>query len=291
MIRCFLSVGPAPRDRLAGEVHDRVDAVERAGVDVALRRDPSGTRRRGARPARASGAATASPPPLAARAPGAEPIRPLAPVTHHLHGRPVTDIWHLSMYGPRHHGDHVAGPRRRDHRGRPTAALAYVTPAGGAVVTAVAPIGLRDRERRDGHLHDLARLRQEARAHRAQPARGARLPRPRARLRRSSPTSCSCRATRRPSTEPDRASTSRTSCGRRPSASWARRSAGKLFWDRWLREYYRDRVPVDGARRADERLAGPARRGRPRVLGAPLPASRRRRRRRRRRAPARASTP
>lgn len=27
-----------------------------------------------------------------------------------------------------------------------TAALAYVTPAGGAVVTAVAPIGLRDRE-------------------------------------------------------------------------------------------------------------------------------------------------
>src|SRR3954469_23253854 len=28
-----------------------------------------------------------------------------------------------------------------------TAALAYVTPAGGAVVTAVAPIGLRDRER------------------------------------------------------------------------------------------------------------------------------------------------
>src|SRR5205807_8847044 len=28
-----------------------------------------------------------------------------------------------------------------------TAALAYVTPAGGCVVTAVAPIGLRDRER------------------------------------------------------------------------------------------------------------------------------------------------
>src|SRR5437588_12102964 len=28
-----------------------------------------------------------------------------------------------------------------------TAALAYVTPAGGAVVTAVAPVGLRDRDR------------------------------------------------------------------------------------------------------------------------------------------------
>src|SRR3954463_11120541 len=28
-----------------------------------------------------------------------------------------------------------------------TAALAYVTPAGGAVVTAVAPIGLRDRDK------------------------------------------------------------------------------------------------------------------------------------------------
>jgi hypothetical protein len=33
-------------------------------------------------------------------------------------------------------------------RGDLTAALAYVTPAGGAVVTAVAPIGLRDREAR-----------------------------------------------------------------------------------------------------------------------------------------------
>jgi hypothetical protein len=29
-----------------------------------------------------------------------------------------------------------------------TAALAYVTPAGGAVVTAVAPVGLRDRAAR-----------------------------------------------------------------------------------------------------------------------------------------------
>src|SRR5881227_466277 len=32
-------------------------------------------------------------------------------------------------------------------KGDLTAALAYVTPAGGAVVTAVVPIGLRDRER------------------------------------------------------------------------------------------------------------------------------------------------
>lgn len=31
-------------------------------------------------------------------------------------------------------------------RGDLTAGLAYITPAGGAVVTAVSPIGLRDRE-------------------------------------------------------------------------------------------------------------------------------------------------
>ena len=37
-----------------------------------------------------------------------------------------------------------------------TGALAYRTPAGGVVVQAVAPIGLRDRERRDGRLHDVA---------------------------------------------------------------------------------------------------------------------------------------
>src|SRR5213596_2191391 len=51
-----------------------------------------------------------------------------------------------------------------------TAALAYVTPAGGAVVTAVAPIGLRDRERGElsfttslGLGRKLERIRREPR--------------------------------------------------------------------------------------------------------------------------------
>ena len=64
-----------------------------------------------------------------------------------------------------------------------TAALAYVTPAGGAVVTAVAPIGLRDREQGTvtfttslGFGNKLERIKRE-------PARRARLPRARARLR------------------------------------------------------------------------------------------------------------
>src|SRR5438552_8356177 len=51
-----------------------------------------------------------------------------------------------------------------------TSALAYVTPAGGAVVTAVAPIGLRDRERGEltfttslGFGRKLERIRREPR--------------------------------------------------------------------------------------------------------------------------------
>src|SRR6185503_5629155 len=42
----------------------------------------------------------------------------------------------------------ITWPDRADEAvaGDLTAAVAYVTPAGGAVVTAVAPIGLRDRE-------------------------------------------------------------------------------------------------------------------------------------------------
>ena len=48
-----------------------------------------------------------------------------------------------------------------------TAALAYVTPAGGTVVTAVAPCGLRDRDAGHGHLHHLVRPAQEARADRS----------------------------------------------------------------------------------------------------------------------------
>ena len=65
---------------------------------------------------------------------------------------------------------------------------------------------------------------------------------------------------------------------------------GKLFWDRWLREYYQDRVPVavDVERVSvwgDLDCAGP-----PRCTGRRTPATRRRRPSRRT-APGRASTP
>ena len=63
-----------------------------------------------------------------------------------------------------------------------TAALAYVTPAGGAVVTAVAPIGLRDRAAGTVTFTTSLGLGAQAGADRAQPPRGARLPRARARL-------------------------------------------------------------------------------------------------------------
>ena len=54
--------------------------------------------------------------------------------------------------------------------GDPTAALAYVTPAGGSVVAAVAPVGLRDRDAGTvtfttslGFRRKLDRLRKEPR--------------------------------------------------------------------------------------------------------------------------------
>ena len=47
---------------------------------------------------------------------------------------------------------------------------------------------------------------------------------------------------------------------------------GKLFWDRWLQEYYADRVPVTV--RVERIVAWPDAEaaGEPRVYGAPLPA-------------------
>src|SRR6266550_2794164 len=86
-----------------------------------------------------------------------------------------------------------------------TAALAYVTPAGGAVITAVAPIGLRDRER--GSVGFTTSL-----------GFGKKLERDRDYLDRE--------------------------IGPRAERYLGPRKTG-LFWDRWLQEYYADRVPVD----------------------------------------------
>ena len=77
-----------------------------------------------------------------------------------------------------------------------TAALAYLTRAGGAVVTAVAPVGMRDGEQ--GTVTFTSSLGFGKKLERIQrgSARGARLPRSRARLRVSQSRDCAGLAAR-----------------------------------------------------------------------------------------------
>ena len=121
-----------------------------------------------------------------------------------------------------------------------TAALGYVTPAGGAVVMAVAPIGLRDRERGAvgfttslGFAKKLARIKREPRVALAYHARehGG--------CTRSEYVLVQGRAepVEKP-TEAERALVRRLAEARLGSA----RSG--VFWDRWMREYYMVRIPV-----------------------------------------------
>jgi Pyridoxamine 5'-phosphate oxidase len=122
-----------------------------------------------------------------------------------------------------------------------TAALAYLTPAGGAVVTAVAPIGLRDRDAGQltfttslGFGKKLDRIRRDPRIALLYHARehgfhaGGEL--------------VLVQGTARIVEEPDEAYLNTVV---QPAAAQhlgpPRRGA---FWDRWLREYYSDRVPV-----------------------------------------------
>ncbi|MGB2712251.1 MAG: pyridoxamine 5'-phosphate oxidase family protein, partial [Conexibacter sp.] len=121
-----------------------------------------------------------------------------------------------------------------------TAGLAYVTPAGGAVVTAVAPIGLHDRASgtvgfttSQGFGRKLERIRrnpQVALAYHAREHGSSRLPHY---------VLVQGRATPRP---PDRA----TLEALRPNVE---RFLGPprtgRFWDRWLAAYYADRLRVD----------------------------------------------
>ena len=149
-----------------------------------------------------------------------------------------------------------------------TAALAYVTPAGGAVVTAVAPIGLRDRDAGTvtfttslGFGRKLDRLRQEPRMALAYHARDHGFSeRPEYVLVQGRATIVE---------EPDREYLESV------VGPAAERFMGPpkrgVFWDRWLSAYYADRVPVhvDVERVVvwpDLRCAGE-----PEVFGAPLP--------------------
>jgi hypothetical protein len=150
-----------------------------------------------------------------------------------------------------------------------TAALAYVTPAAGAVVTAVAPIGLRDREARTvgfttslGFGRKLDRIKQNPRVALAYHARehGFAI----------EPRFVLVQGTATYDAHPDPAFLAEVV---RPASS---RFLGPpktgLFWDRWLQAYYADRVLVTVA--VERVISWPdlACEGAPTATGQPLPA-------------------
>ncbi len=151
-----------------------------------------------------------------------------------------------------------------------TAALGYVTPAGGVVVTPVAPIGLRDRDAGTvsfttslGFGRKLARIDRDPRVALAFHARehgfatGSRF--------------VLVQGTARYDATPDAAVL--TAVVRPASTRFMGAPATGPFWDRWLASYYADRVLVTvDVRRViswpDLRCAGT-----PDVTGAPQPAA------------------
>ncbi|WP_009475323.1 hypothetical protein [Rhodococcus sp. JVH1] len=151
-----------------------------------------------------------------------------------------------------------------------TCGFAYITPAGGAVVTAVAPLGLRDRERGTvgfttslGFGRKLERITGEPRVALAYHAR-----------EHGIGDSTNQRyvlvqgdATFDPTPDPELLE----DIGRRSTPYTGEPRRG-VFWDRWLSAYYADRVPVTVTVTRvvawpDLHLTGP-----PEVFGAPLPA-------------------
>ncbi|MEA2438976.1 MAG: hypothetical protein QOH76_400 [Thermoleophilaceae bacterium] len=121
-----------------------------------------------------------------------------------------------------------------------TAALAYVTPAGGAVVTAVAPIGLRDRDAGTvsfttslGFGRKLERIERDPRVALAYHAREH----GRSRSSRFVLVQGSATVIK----EPDRDYLD--FIGRQATPFMGPPARGP-FWDRWLSAYYADRVPV-----------------------------------------------
>jgi len=122
-----------------------------------------------------------------------------------------------------------------------TAALAYVTPAGGAVVTAVAPIGLRDRDRGEltfttslGLGRKLERIRREPKV--------ALLYHAREHGFHAGDELVLVQGTARIVEEPDDAYLD--TVVQPAAAQYLGAPKRGVFWDRWLQEYYSDRVPV-----------------------------------------------
>ena len=148
-----------------------------------------------------------------------------------------------------------------------TAALAYVTPAGGAVVTAVAPIGLRDREAGTvsfttslGFGRKLDRIKRDPRVALAYHAREH------GQSRSDRFVLVQGRATVVTEPDPDYLDF----IGRQATPFMGPPRRGP-FWDRWLSAYYADRVPVHVQ---VERIVSWADLGcaaEPEVHGAPLP--------------------
>jgi hypothetical protein len=148
-----------------------------------------------------------------------------------------------------------------------TAALAYVTPAGGAVVTAVAPIGLRDRDAGTvsfttslGFGRKLQRIERDPRVALAFHARE----------HGHSESSRYVLVQGRASVvkEPDQEYLEFIGRQATPFMGPPRRG---VFWDRWLAAYYADRVPVHVE--VERIVSWPDLRceGRPEVYGATLP--------------------
>jgi hypothetical protein len=121
-----------------------------------------------------------------------------------------------------------------------TAALGYATPAGGAVVMAVAPIGLRDRERGTvgfttslGFAKKLDRIRREPRVALAFHTREH--------GESNRPEYVLVQGRAEPVTDPK--PEDRALVGRRANRFLGAPHTGP-FWDRWLREYRMVRIPV-----------------------------------------------
>jgi hypothetical protein len=150
-----------------------------------------------------------------------------------------------------------------------TAGVMYVTPAGCSVVTAVAPIGLHDREAGIvtfttslGLGKKLERIRREPRVALAYHAREHGFStRPEFVLVQGRATIVE---------EPDRDYLEEVVAPRAERFLGERKTG--FFWDRWLQEYYADRIPVNVA--VERVVVWPDLRcaGEPTVFGAPLAA-------------------
>ena len=150
-----------------------------------------------------------------------------------------------------------------------TCGLAYLTPAGGAIVTAVAPIGLRDRERGTvgfttslGFGRKLERIKNDPRVALAYHARDHGV------ADSTDPRFVLVQGEARFDPRPDPAALDEL--GRRSEPYLGAPKRG-WFWDRWLRAYYEDRVLVTVTVTRIVAWPSPHADGEPEVLGAPRP--------------------